>query len=90
MKQASYTMQVNEAAAAAKCVKDNNFFTAKALGYSKYFYVFSSDKNITDEELKVTADMTKSKMAAAFNKLQNGKKSNRLLVSKFAEELAVA
>jgi hypothetical protein len=34
--------------------------------------------------------MTKNKMAAAFNKLQNGKKSNRLLVSKFAEELAVA
>ena len=90
MRQASHAMQVNEATAAAKCVKDNNFFTAKALGYSKYFYVCSSNKNITDEELKVTADMTKNKMAAAFNKLQNGKKSNRLLVSKFAEELAAA
>lgn len=89
-KKAMTLMEANEAAAAAKCVKDNNFFAAKALGYSKYFYVCSSDKNITDEELKVTADMTKSKMAAAFNKLQNGKKSNRLLVSKFAEELAVA
>jgi len=84
------SMTANEHDNALKSIKNNGFFSAKSLGYSKYFYVYASSKNITDEELQVTADMTKSKMAAAFNKLQNGKKSNRLLVSKFAEELAVA
>ena len=84
------SMTANEHDNALKSIKNNGFFSAKSLGYSKYFYVYASSKNITDEELQVTADMTKNKMAAAFNKLQNGKKSNRLLVSKFAEELAVA
>jgi len=89
-KSAMSSMTAAEHDSALKSVKNNGFFSAKSLGYSKYFYVYASSKNITDEELQVTADMTKNKMAAAFNKLQNGKKSNRLLVSKFAEELAVA
>ena len=73
-----------------KSYKTENFFAASNLGYSKYFYVRASKNNIVDEELQVTPGMTKNKMASLFNKMQQGKKNSRLLVSKFAEELAVA
>ena len=72
-----------------KCAKENNFFAASSIGYDKYFYIGSSNTNITDEELVITQDMTKHKMARTFSKTLTSKKSNRILVSQFAEELAV-
>ena len=90
IKQSTYNLPPNIGAEIMKSYRAENFFAASNLGYSKYFYVRSSNKNITDEELEVTPDMTKSKMASAFKKMQMGKKNSRLLVSKFAEELAVA
>jgi len=72
-----------------KCAKENNFFAASNIGYDKYFYIGSSNTNITDEELVITQDMTKHKMARTFSKTLISKKSNRILVSQFAEELAV-
>lgn len=72
-----------------KCARENNFFAASNIGYDKYFYIGSSNKNITEEELVITQDMTKNKMARTFSKTLSSKKSNRILVSQFAQELAV-
>ena len=71
-----------------RSVRENNFFVASNLGYDKYFYMTSSQQNIQEDKLEITSDMTKTKMASAFKKSLGSKKSNRLLVSKFAEELA--
>jgi len=71
-----------------RSVRENNFFVASNLGYDKYFYMTSSERNIEEDKLEITSDMTKTKMASAFKKSLGSKKSNRLLVSKFAEELA--
>jgi hypothetical protein len=90
IRQETYNMTTEESREILKSYRSENFFACSSLGYSKYFYVRSSRKSIVDEELAVTPDMTKSKMASAFNKMQQGKKNSRLLVSKFAEELAVA
>jgi hypothetical protein len=76
------------AIAARKSLLQNNFFATKAIGYDKYFYMTSSNSNIAEEELKIDSTMTKSKMAKAFMSVQNTKRSNRVLVSQFAEEIA--
>ena len=68
----------------------HNFFTTKNLGYEKYFYVGLPSDNVTDEKLKITQDMSKNKMAKVFGDNLNSKRTNRLLLSKLAEELAVA
>lgn len=70
-------------------IKNNNFFAVSSVGYDKYFFVTSSNKNIQEDKLEIDANMTKNKMANAFKKSLNSKKMNRILVSKFAEELAV-
>lgn len=70
-------------------VRENNFFAVSSVGYDKYFFVTSSTKNIEEDKLEIDASMTKYKMANAFKKSMNSKRTNRILVSKFAEELAV-
>jgi len=76
--------------AAKKSFREHNYFVVDRLGYDKYFYVGLPSTNIVDEELVITSDMNKNKMAREFSKNLGSKKSNRLLLTKLAEELAVA
>ena len=73
-----------------KSFNTHKFFTTKSRGYSKYFYVALPTSNVKDDKLNITQDMTKSKMAKAFGDNLNSKRTNRLLLTKLAEELAVA
>jgi hypothetical protein len=76
--------------AAKKCFREHNYFIVDRLGYDKYFYVALPNSNIVDDKLVITNDMNKNKMAREFSKNVGSKKSNRLLLTKLAEELAVA
>jgi hypothetical protein len=76
--------------AAKKTFREHNYFVVDRLGYDKYFYVALPSTNIVDEELAITSNMNKNKMAREFSKTVGSKKSNRLLLTKLAEELAVA
>ena len=71
-----------------KSFSNNNFMAVPVGGYGKFFYIKASDSSIKDEELKIDAGMTKAKMASAFRNSQTGKRANRILVSKFSEEIA--
>ena len=73
-----------------KSFREHNYFAVDRLGYDNYFYVALPTSNIVDEELVITSDMNKNKMAREFSKNLGSKKSNRLLLTKLAEELAVA
>jgi cobalamin biosynthesis protein CobT len=75
---------------AKKTFRDHNYFVVDRLGYDKYFYVGLPSTNIVDDKLEITSDMNKNKMAREFSKNVGSKKSNRLLLTKLAEELAVA
>lgn len=68
--------------------KKNNFFTMQTLGYDNYFYVGIDGGNVDDGKLAVDTKMTKAKMAAEFKKHQRGKSANRILVSRFSQEIA--
>ncbi len=70
--------------------RTNKFFTMKTLGYDKYFFVGLPAANVQDEKLTINDKMTKSKMAKVFGDNLNSKRTNRLLLTKLAEELAVA
>jgi len=76
--------------AAKKTFREHNYFAVDRLGYDNYFYVALPSSNIVDEELAITSNMNKNKMAREFSKNLGSKKSNRLLLTKLAEELAVA
>lgn len=71
-----------------KSARENNFFSAPVIGYDKYFYVSSSNKNIQDQELSISSDMEEQTISNIFARSQFSKKNNRILVTKFAEELA--
>ena len=73
-----------------KSFKENNFFACSNAGYDKYFYSTTSSNSIQEDNMVITEGMTKAKMASAFKKSVMSKRSNRLLVSKFAEEIATA
>jgi len=62
----------------------------EGFGYNKYFVVpnCSSLQFDTDDELEISADMTRGKIAREFMKYSGSKKSNRVFVTKFAEALA--
>jgi hypothetical protein len=76
--------------AARKNFREHNYFIVDRLGYDKYFYVALPNSNIVDDKLTITSDMNKNKMAREFSRNVGSKKSNRLLLTKLAEELAVA
>ena len=75
---------------AKKCFREHNYLVVERLGYDKYFYVALPNSNIVDDKLEITSDMNKNKMAREFSRTVGSKKSNRLLLTKLAEELAVA
>jgi hypothetical protein len=74
--------------AAKKSLREHNYFIVDRLGYEKYFYVALPSTNIVDEQLTITKDMNKGKMAKEFSKNVGSKRSNRLLLTKLAEELS--
>lgn len=90
MKYIVYDKSFEEQQAIRNSFNRHNFFTTKNLGYEKYFYVGIPSNNVTDEKLEITQDMSKNKMAKVFGNNLNSKRTNRLLLSKLAEELAVA
>lgn len=70
--------------------KDDGFLSLPgAYNYDSFFIVGSgNDLDIEDEELEVTPDMTRSKIARQFKNFSSAKKANRIFVTKFSEAVA--
>jgi hypothetical protein len=77
---------------ATKAVEKNwrrdGYYQAPNYGYDSYYYVKSNDLDIADSDYKITEDMSTKKMAREFNDAQNDKRRHRVLVSKFAQDIA--
>ena len=73
-----------------RAYKDDQFISIPgAFNYSNYFIVASGDDlAVDDEELEVTADMTRGRIARAFMNYSSSKKANRIFVTKFAEAIS--
>ena len=70
--------------------KDDGFLSLPgAYSYDSFFIVGSgNDLDIEDEELEITPDMTRSKIARQFKNFSSAKKANRIFVTKFSEAVA--
>lgn len=84
----SYMLSAADFDKVRKSYKENNFIEVPSHGYSKFFFIGASDRNITEDKLEISDGMSKAKITSAFKKTLNSKKSNRVLVSKFSEEIA--
>lgn len=73
-----------------KIYKEDEFLSIPgAFNYSNYFIVASGDDlAVDDEELVVTADMSRGRIARAFMNYSASKKANRIFVTKFAQAVS--
>jgi hypothetical protein len=79
---------VAEQLVAEKTMKTDNFFEVASLGYDHYFYTLMNTHNVQDEELMIRDTMTTKRMVKVFSSAQNSKSRNRVLISRFAKEIA--
>lgn len=69
--------------------RKNKFAISESCGYDDYYVIpGGSALNTSTDELGVTSDMTKGKMAKAFAKHMKSKVINRVLLNKFVEKVA--
>lgn len=90
LKHQSYYLDSIQSKEMSSSLRQNNFFISKNRGYSKYFFVGLQNGNVKDQKLQIDDSMSKSKMVRAFSNNLTSKRTNRLLLTKLAEELAVA
>jgi hypothetical protein len=81
-------LSIEKSTALIKESRANDFFSMANIGYDMYFYMLAHTHNIEDEEFTITDEMSTKKIAKVFIEAQAGKRRNRSLVAKFAQELA--
>ena len=74
--------------AVRKEFRKNKVAVADSFGYDEYYIVPSGNMNVEADELEVSSDMTKGRMAKAFMKHMKSKTVNRILLNKFVEKIA--
>jgi len=75
-----------------KCKKlfnQNNFVIVEKIGYDSYYFVKNQTKKI-NENLVIDKNMTKASIGKAFKNSFVNKSKNRMLISKFATDIAAA
>ena len=68
--------------------RKNKVAIADSFGYDEYYIVPSGNMSVEADELDVSSDMTKGRMAKAFMKHMKSKTVNRVLLNKFVEKIA--
>lgn len=72
-----------------KKMKEEKFLISNNIGYDSYYLILGgNDLKIDDEELEIEGKVTTSKLKNAFMKLNKKKVVNRVLVSKFIQNMA--
>jgi hypothetical protein len=72
-----------------KSVKENGFFKYPSLGYDSYYYVAIKPHSIKNEQFADAEAKTSTEIGKSFTHFMNAKRSDRVLVSNFAAEIAV-
>ena len=73
-----------------KKFRENKFLNSKTKGYNSFYLISGgSDLQTEEEELEIDGKVTSNKLKNAFMKMTKKKQVNRVLVSKFIQEMAV-
>lgn len=74
-----------------KAFNTNNFLEVKKLGYDKYYIVKGNySAKVVNETLVIGKSMTNAQISKQFKSSMSSKTKNRMLISKFASEIADA
>jgi len=68
--------------------RKNRLAVADSFGYDEYYVIPTGNLSLEDEELAVSSEMTKGRMAKAFAKHMKNKTLNRVLLNKFVNQIA--
>jgi hypothetical protein len=68
--------------------RENGYYSMPNIGYDMYYYVRQNDKNLDDGDYHLSGEMTNKKIAKVFSDAQSDKRKHRVLVSKFAQDIA--
>ena len=71
-----------------KELKKNRVAVADSFGYDEYYVIPTGNMALETEELKVSSEMTKGRMAKSFMNHMRGKTLNRVLLNKFVQQIA--
>ena len=78
----------SDRSAVEKFWRDNEYYSAPNIGYDMYYYVKTRNTNEDDGSYQITGDMTSKKIAKVFSDAQYDKRRHRVMVSKFAQDIA--
>lgn len=81
-------MSPDEEKALEKFWRENEYYSASNIGYDMYYYVKSRAGSADDGKYNLSEDMTTKKIAKVFSEAQFDKRRHRVMVSKFAQEIA--
>jgi hypothetical protein len=71
-------------------LKTEKFLESHNVGYRKFYFIAGGDSlQIYNEELEITGNVTAGKLKNAFGKYNKKRQVNRVLVSRFIQEIAV-
>jgi hypothetical protein len=68
--------------------RKDGYYSAPMIGYDMYYFVKEADLNVSDDDYNLTEDMSSKKIAKVFTAAQDDKRRHRVLVSKFAQDIA--
>jgi hypothetical protein len=68
--------------------RKDGYYSMPMIGYDMYYFVNQNDLNVTDEDYSLSEDMSSKKIAKVFTDAQDDKRKHRILVSKFAQDIA--
>lgn len=88
MASATYRFDQKEKNAVEHTYREHDYFSVPVHGYDMYYYVKSQYVNVEDDDYEFTEKMTTRKMASTFIKAQESKQKNRVLISRFIEDIA--
>lgn len=83
-----YTSTYQHQEATKKMWNDDGFFPVTTSGYDEYYILNGRAMNIVNENLSVSSDMTKTKIAKEFMKFSERKSVNRVLLRRFISKIA--
>ena len=81
-------LSLNEQKVFEKGWRENHYVSFPNIGYDTYYYVLMGTANVKDEDYSISDAMTNRRIAKVFSDAQQNKHRNRVLVSKFAQEIA--
>ena len=71
-------------------LKHEKFLESYKRGYRKFYFVVGGDSlQVDNEEIEISGNVTAGKLKNAFGKYNKKRQVNRVLVSRFVQEIAV-